>query len=312
MKCAVVLLFICVLATGGSIKVHCQSCCGGTGTFLGGTERGFLPTGALTAAAVYAYTAMNRTLDGSALITDPYRRRAWAHALNLEAELSPLARWSVLIVLPLTDKARQSFAGGTENRFHAAGLSDAFGLIKYTVVPPSPIVPWTLALGLGVKAPTGDYQRSDGGVKLPLDVQPGTSTWDAIGWGLVAYRFDNADASTTLSVLVRKPGMNANGRTMGTDVQALLVLTTSPFEVPLMPLLMSRIRWAAPDRFGETLVSATGTFRIEFLPAVALMLWEPFVVRFGAQLPIYERTNGVQLVPSWGMFGELRTTLSLW
>ncbi len=312
MKWALVFLTICVFATGGGIEVHCQSCCGGTGTFLGGTERGSLPTGMLTMAAVYAYTAMNRTLDGSAWITDPYRRRALAHALNFEAELSPLARWSVLIVLPLTDKARRSVAGGTEYRFHAAGLGDAFGLIKYTVVPPSPFVPWTLALGFGVKAPTGDYQRSDGGVELPLDVQPGTSTWDALAWGLCAYRFDEPDANAVLSIFVRKPGTNVNGRTMGTDVQALLALSTTALELPIVPLLLSRWRWTAPDRIGETLVSSTGTFRLELLPAVVLTLWEPFVVRLGMQVPLYERTKGVQLVPSWGIFGELRTTFSLW
>lgn len=266
----------------------------------------------MTAAAVYAYTAMDRTLNGSQAVADPYQRRAWAHSLNLELELSPLRQWSVLVVLPLTDKARWVSASGTAYRYHAAGLSDAFGIVKYTVVPPSPLTSWTVALGIGAKAPTGDYRRSDGSVELPLDVQPGTSTWDALAWGLCAYRFDEPEANAALSILVRQPGTNVNGRTMGTDVQALLALSTTALDLPVVPLMLTRWRWTAPDRIGETLVSATGTFRVELLPAVALTLWEPFIVRIGAQLPLYEHTNGIQLVPSWGVFGELRTTISLW
>lgn len=305
-------LVTCVLLSAYGTTLHSQSCCGGTGTFLGGTERGGLSTGIVTAAAVYAYTAMNRTLDGSQHIADPYQRRAWAHTLNVEVELAPIPQWSILVVFPITDKTRQVSAAGSEYSYHAAGLGDAFGIVKYTLVPSSPHLPWTIALGIGAKAPTGDYQRSDGGVELPLDVQPGTSTWDALAWGLCAYRFDEPDANAALSVLVRKAGTNVNGRTMGTDVQALLALSTTALDLPIVPLLLSRWRWTAPDRIGERLVIATGTFRVELLPAVALTLWEPFVVRLGMQVPLYERTNGVQLVPSWGMFGELRTTISLW
>ncbi|KXB97238.1 MAG: hypothetical protein AA908_08010 [Chlorobi bacterium NICIL-2] len=306
----VLLAVLSTLAACGAL--YSQSCCGGTGTFLGGTERGALPAGTMTAAAVYAYTAMDRTLNGSQAVADPYQRRAWAHSLNLELELSPLRQWSVLVVLPLTDKARWVSASGTAYRYHAAGLSDAFGIVKYTVVPPSPLTSWTVALGIGAKAPTGDYRRSDGSVELPLDVQPGTSTWDALAWGLCAYRFDEPEANAALSILVRQPGTNVNGRTMGTDVQALLALSTTALDLPVVPLMLTRWRWTAPDRIGETLVSATGTFRVELLPAVALTLWEPFIVRIGAQLPLYEHTNGIQLVPSWGVFGELRTTISLW
>ncbi|GIV22208.1 MAG: hypothetical protein KatS3mg023_3959 [Armatimonadota bacterium] len=102
----VLLAVLSMLAVGGAL--YSQSCCGGTGTFLGGTERGSLPAGTMTAAAVYAYTAMERTLDGSQAIADPYQRRAWAHSLNLELELSPLRQWSVLVVFPLD---RQSALG---------------------------------------------------------------------------------------------------------------------------------------------------------------------------------------------------------
>lgn len=149
----VLLAVLSTLAACGAL--YSQSCCGGTGTFLGGTERGALPAGTMTAAAVYAYTAMDRTLNGSQAVADPYQRRAWAHSLNLELELSPLRQWSVLVVLPLTDKARWVSASGTAYRYHAAGLSDAFGIVKYTVVPPSPLTSWTVALGIGAKAPTG-------------------------------------------------------------------------------------------------------------------------------------------------------------
>jgi hypothetical protein len=311
------LLVAAIVASSLVAHGYAQSCCGGAGTFLGGTERAGLAAGTLTAAAVYNYTAMERTLDGTRAIPNPNGSVASAHALNLEVELSPIERWSVLMVLPFTDKARtiNLTSGSTTlyQQYHASGIGDAFGLVKYSIVPSTPLSPWSLALGVGLKAPTGDYRVASGGVELPLDVQPGTSSWDALLWGLASYRFDEPTANVALSLLVRRPGPNVNGRTMGTDVQALLALSTTALdEVPLVPMLLSRLRWTAPDRQGDRVIAATGTFRMEILPALAITAWEQLVVRLGAQLPLYERTNGIQLVPTWGVFGEIRTTATLW
>ncbi|MCX7929410.1 MAG: hypothetical protein N2663_01635 [Chlorobi bacterium] len=297
-------------------ELSAQSCCGGAGTFLGGTERAGLGAGMLTAAAVYNFTAMDRTLDGTHTIPNPNGSTASSHALNFEVELSPFERFSVLVVIPFTDKVRTiNVTTGSyilSERYHASGIADAFGLIKYSIIAPTPVSPWSLAIGGGAKAPTGNYRVADSGVELPLDVQPGTSSWDALAWSLVSYRFDELSAMAAFSLLVRRPGKNVNGRTMGTDVQALLTVSTTELDFPFVPILLSRWRWTAPDRQGGRTIAATGTFRVELLPAFAMTAWEPLVIRLGLQLPIYERTNGIQLVPTWGVFTEIRTTATLW
>lgn len=309
------LRFVAVLVISAA-WAHGQSCCGGTGTFLGGMERAGLGTGTLTAAAVYNYTAMERTLNGAARVPNPNGSIAYAHALNVELEFAPVERWSFLVVLPFSDKVRTiNVATGNTTlyqRYHAAGTSDMFGIIKYALVPASALSPWSLAVGGGVKAPTGDYRIEENGVEQPIDVQPGTSSWDLLGWALGCYRLDEPSAMVSLSALLRKPGPNINGRTLGTDLQALLALTLTELDMPVVPILLSRWRWTAPDRQDGRIIASTGTFRIELLPAVALTAWEPLVVRIGAQLPLYERTNGIQLAPSWGAFAELRSTFSLW
>lgn len=298
------------------IGANAQSCCGSVGTFLGGIERAGLGAGMITAAAVYNYTAMNHTLDGTRLTPNPNGSIASAHAINVEIEFAPMEQWSVLVVLPFTDKVRTiNISNGSSTiseRYHAGGFSDAFGLVKYAVVSQSLLSPWSVAIGAGAKAPTGNYRVARNGVELPLDVQPGTSTWDLLGWFFSAYRFEATATTAAVSLLIRKPGTNTNGRTLGTDIQALLTLSTTAFEFPVVPILLSRWRWTAPDRQGERIIAATGTFRIELLPALAMTAWDPLVLRIGTQIPVYERTNGIQLVPSWGVFGEVRTTLSLW
>jgi hypothetical protein len=303
------------LLLGAAAWSYAQSCCGGTGTFLGGMERSGLGAGTLTAAAVYAYTAMERTLNGTQRIPDPNGSIAYAHVLNLEVEYSPLERWSLLVVVPFTDKARSinvpNGAVTLSQRYHAVGLGDAFALVKYQLVPPTLTSPWSVAIGGGIKVPTGPYQIQQNGVELPIDVQPGTSTWDALGWLLGTYQLQEPAATASLSVLVRKPGTNTNGRTIGTDVQAILALSTVEFDLPFVPILLGRLRWTDSDRQGNRTITATGTFRIELMPAIAFVSWDPVILRIGAQLPLYERTNGTQLVPSWGVFAELRTTMSL-
>lgn len=310
----VTIIAIFLLTLG--IETNAQSCCGGTGTFLGGIERAGLSAGMLTAAAVYTYTAMNHTLNGTQRVPNPNGSIANVHALNVEIEVAPLEKWSILLVLPFTDKMRTiNITTGTRSiseRYHAGGLSDAFGLVKYAVVPQSPRSRWSVAVGIGAKAPTGNYRVMENGVELPLDVQPGTSTWDLLGWLFGAYRADESATTAAVSVMVRQPGTNINGRAMGTDIQALLTVSTTVLELPIVPILLNRWRWTAPDRQGDRTITATGTFRIELLPTVAITVWDPLVFRIGAQLPVYERTNGIQLVPSWGVFGEARTTLSLW
>jgi len=308
-------LFFVLVAISGA-WAHAQSCCGGTGTFLGGMERAGLGAGTLTVGAVYNYTAMDRTLDGTKRVPNPNGSVAYAHAFNLEFEFAPAERWSVLAVLPFSDKMRTvNISNGTttlSTQYHATGLSDAFGIVKFSVLPPSPLSPWSLAVGGGLKMPTGQYRVQENGVELPIDVQPGTSSWDVLAWLLGCYRAETPALMTTLSVLFRQPGANINGRTMGTDLQALVALSPTEWELPILPVLLSRWRWTGPDRIGDRTLTATGTFRIELLPSLAMTAWEPLVLRIGAQLPIYERTNGVQLAPSWGMFAEVRSTLTLW
>ncbi|MCS7000750.1 MAG: hypothetical protein RML15_05625 [Bacteroidota bacterium] len=293
-----------------------QSCCGGTGAFVGGIERGNLQVGTFIAGVVYSYTAMERTLAGSRPVPNPNGSIAATHAINLEVELAPSDRWSILVVLPFTDKFRTvSVSTGTttlSQRYHAAGISDVFGLAKYTILPSSPLVPWNVAIGAGVKAPTGSYRVSANGVELPLDVQPGTSSWDGIAWALVSYRVPSPGMQATLSTLLRQPGENINGRQMGTDLQALLTVTVTEWDTPFIPVLLSRCRWTASDRQNDRIIAATGTFRLELLPSVAVMLGQEWVGRLGLQLPVYERTNGVQLVPSWGVFAELRASMRVW
>lgn len=308
--------YAAVIGVLSATELYTQSCCGGAGTFLGGMERGGLQPGMLTAAMVYNYTAMGRTLDGSQRIRDPYGRTAQAHALNAEVELSPVSGVSVLVVVPFADKSRWlNFTSGgatISQRYHANGVGDAFVLVKYSVLPPTLERVWSLAVGVGAKLPTGPSAVASNGVQLPPDVQPGNSAWEALGWLLGWYRWEEPAVSAAVSLLIRKPGATTSGRTPGTDIQTLVTLTTTELDFPLVPMLLSRLRWTDSDWQQGRPMPETGTFRVELLPAVALTLWEPLVVRLGGQVPLYERTNGIQLVPSWGAFAEVRTTLQLW
>ncbi len=101
------------------------------------------------------------------------------------------ARWSASATLPFIAAERSSVFEHTDGRRHsmfASGLGDIRLVTDYWLLDPHRHMDGNIALGLGVKTPTGDDQASDisyrsgGRVMRPVDqsIQPGDG-----GWGLV-------------------------------------------------------------------------------------------------------------------------------
>ncbi len=288
-----------------------QACCGPPTLALAGTERGVDPTALLTATLSYSIVRFAHTVNGTALVPDPLGRRALSHLWRIEAELVVASRWSLLLSVPIAWKERQLQSDTLQQLYRGSGVGDAVALVKYALYPASPEAPWYSALGLGLKAPTGSSDLEEDGVRLPRDLQPGTGTWEALGWGFVARTLADGLIGTSLSLLART-ALTADefGYRTGAELQALL--TAAWLDCPLpqaFPSVAVRVRTTAPDRLAGQRLPATGGLWIDALPSITAHV-SPFALRLQGMLPLMRRTNGIQLVPSWGATAELSWILT--
>ena len=68
-----------------------------------------------------------------------------------------------------------------------SGIGDAVLLLKYSLIKQTLWKPYQLVIGGGGKAPFGSNTLRSQGLALNADMQPGTGSWDGIGWMLFSY-----------------------------------------------------------------------------------------------------------------------------
>jgi len=123
------------------------------------------------------------------------------HAGNISFGYHYNKRWSAHLTAPLVFNQKSSvlehslvngsFVARQRRVTESAGLGDVFLMINYAAVLPTAIRRARLDVGIGVKAPTGDYRAQDTWhnvgpnrtpVLRPVDpvIQPGDGTWGAI------------------------------------------------------------------------------------------------------------------------------------
>ena len=134
-------------------------------------------------------------LDGDVENTDreKYHQQMINRVSLIDVSLSYriTARWNATLDLPYIDAERSSVFEHTDGRRHSmrsSGLGDVRLTTDYWLLDPQKHMEGNIALGIGVKAPTGDDKasdtsyRADGPVHRPVDqsIQPGDG-----GWGII-------------------------------------------------------------------------------------------------------------------------------
>ncbi|MEN3027426.1 MAG: hypothetical protein ABDH31_06980 [Chlorobiota bacterium] len=292
---------------GSSTGAYGQACCGPPSVSLAGTERGVDPATPVNLTVAYSFTRFTRAAKAATTVPDPLNRRALSHLWRVEAEFTILRDWAIVASLPFALKERSFRVDTLSTVYRAAGVGDAMVLLKRALRPSNPLAPWDIAIGIGVKAPTGSSDQERAGVRLPRDLQPGSGTWEALGWGFITAMFPEPLLSHAVSALVRVPlQADVLGYRTGAEVQALLSSSWLDAPLPwLVPSLGVRLRSTSSDRFNGQPLPATGGLWIDVVPSCTL-LSSPFAARLQAVLPVFWRTNGIQLMHTWGIAAEVR------
>lgn len=297
-----------------------QACCSAGTPLLGSLDIGATPEKSIHFALTYDHNLLKDVLSGQQIIEG--NRQRLSQSLLLESAYGIDDRWSISAIFSFIQQQRRL---NTENSFNSReelttrGLGDAVIMIKYNLQPLNLLRQRQIAIGLGVKMPTGRSDLRLNGILLPADMQPGSGAWDGIAW---AYFYQGFLPVTRFNFF-----MNSSYRFTGTNNRFRLQdgpfkgyqfgnewLTTGGISYRtdrfLDYTILLRYRHLKADQFAGAKVANTGGHWLYVLPGIN---WNrgDFSLRLTGQIPVYRRLVGVQLTTSYSASLSLFYTLSL-
>ncbi len=168
-------LCLCIPLTAGA-----QNCCAPTVPQQGVMgETAALPN-TLEIGLHYEYLRSRGMHDGSEEIDDPHDTKTDWHRTTLTASYGLFSGLSVSAVVPYTwkNKNRNIPAAGGYVENTSNGIGDITCMVRYSPLSRSFVTYRELTAGAGVKFPTGSTDERNYGCLLPLELQPGTGSWD--------------------------------------------------------------------------------------------------------------------------------------
>ena len=292
-------LVLTVLLLLSNIQIFSQACCTVGTSISNGGERGILPVNTLSTAINFQHNVLNTAYEASIVIDDPLNRKSTVSNFNLEIEYGLVNKVSLLFILPYTNRTRETTVTNIETNtaevvtFTGDGFGDIIILGKYEIVTPSILSPLGLAVGGGVKLPTGSFEEENSGTRLSIDLQPGTGAADLLLWGHFLYGLPSISMSFNANFLYRYAGVNLDSYRYGDEF--LTSINGSYAFADFIALnLQLRGRFAEKDYWNGRFLPSTGGSYIDLTPS--LIYYEgSFALRVFVLVPIYRNVQGIQL-----------------
>lgn len=239
-------------------------------------------------------------------VGDPFHTEELEQALTLAGHYGLLHDVQLGIVIPYAFNSIHEENGSGPVRLASDGLGDVSLFGKWAFLETyEPHINLKASLIGGTKFPTGSDRESDGGVRLPPDLQPGTGAWDEIVGAAINYepyrwKFD-------ATVLYKRNGENVDRFHFGDETYVELAagnrfyLEPYPgpfmrFDLELLYRHLGRDRQNANvmDDSGMDLLSIGGRYVFRPRPSIDLQL--------EVEVPVYQRVGGVQLAEKFSVF----------
>lgn len=284
-----------------------QTCCSG-GIPLSNSIG--LPTsgkGTILLGLSYDYNYLNTLKSGKDVLDDSARQRITQSAL-LNIGYTITTNFSVEGLFTYVKQERIITQFGNINKDGSNGIGDGVLLFKYNfnqIFKDNNL----LRLGLGTKMPIGATdKKSDQGILLNPDLQPGSGAWDVIGWFFYSHTFSFRPSGTfSATAVYRYTGTNnnfLNGTTtyrFGNEFQGFINYTDQ-FLVGknlMSPGLSVNYRNATKDEIGGSLLDNTGGEWVNLIPSINIEIIEDFNFLLKFEIPIYSFVDGTQLTPTF-------------
>jgi hypothetical protein len=270
-----------ILLIIGSVYIYPQACCTVGSSIATGGERGAIPPNTLSTAFLIQHNILNSAYESSQQIDDPLNRKSTVTNFNLEIEYGLVNRVSILLILPYTNRTRETNVTNSETNdvevvsFTGQGLGDIIILGKYEIISPC------------------NFEVENNGTRLSIDLQPGTGAIDLLLWGHILYGFPSIGLSANANFLYRYAGVNLDSYRFGDEFLAS-INGTYTFAEFLAINLQLKGRWAAEDYWNGRFLPSTGGVYIDLTPSL-IYYEEKFSLRVFFQIPVHRNVQGIQL-----------------
>ncbi len=301
---------VLILLVGLASQARPQGCCSielsSLGTPTGLPIIGTMRQEQLLIGLSQNFTDISKAIQTSRRVTDPENRSTFIHRTNVEFAYGITPRFSIHLSGGIVGKARTltvSDEGGQPLpvRFSASGMSDISLRSRLVVVPFDFVNKKEAIIGIGVKLPTGSYQRTQDNALLPIDMQPGTGGYGFIldGYYLKRWTSQPLIFFTNTSLLLNTK--NPTSYQMGHKLDYNVGIGWERFSSSLF--LQFKGRYATPDRYTERVLFATGGLWAYIAPAIHVNWPTRFSTVLSVDLPVFQNVNGLQITPAFGLSG---------
>jgi len=291
----VIPLIVCMIMIPPS-EADAQACCSSGTPLLSVVELGTGKPQILRLSLRYDFNFLNSVFNGSEAFPNDAGRQRRVHSLVVEGSYGISSRISLSSLFSFTQRERRStiIESGETETVQTRGLSDAILMMKYSIVIPTIVSQWELAVGTGLKIPTGSIDAAPNGIRLSSDMQPGSGSWDGIFWIFGSASFHPLPVSSFFSLTHRATGVNRDGYEFGNDIQSTVGGSYSLS--PIIDLtLYSRYRHQATDlRLGDSVPNTGGSW-LDVIPGINVTPVPLVTIRFHLDVPVYRDLTGSQL-----------------
>lgn len=295
-----------------NLSMYSQACCSGGVPLSNSIGLPVTGQGGLLLGLSYDYNYLNTLKNGDVKLDDDTRQRT-TQSLLFNVGYTFTRDFSVEALFTYVKQERIISIFGNVNVDGSNGIGDGVLLFKYNfnqLFKKNNI----LRIGLGTKIPFGATdKKSDQGILLAPDLQPGSGAWDLIGWAFYSQTFDfRPSASFSATSIYRYTGTNNDflgslTHSFGSEFQALVTYTDQFLihKTLVDPSLGIMYRNAGQDEIGGSLLDNTGGQWVTINPTLIVEIMKDlnFLLRF--EIPIYSYVDGTQLTPT------LRSTIGL-
>ncbi len=296
-------LALLVLLISSSYYGVAQSCCSGGVPLSNNIGLSPQQLGTWQLNTSYDLNTLSTLKSGTEVLDDDSRQRQ-THSFLLQVGYTFSRRWSGEVFISYVRQERRIRQFGQEDFTFTQGIGDAVALVKYQLLAQDNN---SLFLGLGVKAPTGASDlRSQQGLRLNADLQPGSGAWDALFWSQYQTSFSfRPSLSWLLTGIYTTKGTNEQylgnqAYQFGQEVQ-LITRLSDQFLVGkqlLNPSLALRYRYVDVDEQNGETVPGTGGNWIFLRPGLGWPISPKLSVATSLELPLRAEVVDTQVTPS--------------
>lgn len=279
-----------------------QTCCSGGIPLSNNIGMSMYEKGTFQTGLSYDYNYLNTLNSGVKKLRGNNRLRV-THSVLLNVGYNITDKLLIESLFTWVNQRRNIKTSSTLDQ--ASGFGDAIFLARYKLIESEK---WQFSLGAGAKLPLGvTDRRSDLGILLNADLQPGSNAFDGIYIATLSRGFDfRRTLNVSLRATYRNTGTNTeyqkvNSYKFGNEIQSYLTISDQllVFNEIISPSITIKYRKANADAINSNLISNTGGEWLFLTPSFSMYITPKMVFNSAAELPLYSNVTGTQLTPTF-------------